>query len=41
MLRNHWKNQIDILDKSLGKIRNSRPIPKHNKKQSTGNQKPT
>ena len=32
------QNPTPIHDKSLGKIRNSRPIPKHDKKQSTANQ---
>jgi hypothetical protein len=31
------KNPTSIHDKSLGKIRNSRHIPKHDKKQSTAN----
>jgi hypothetical protein len=31
MLRKHLKNPKPIQDKSHGKIRNSRPIPKHNK----------
>jgi hypothetical protein len=32
------KIQHQFMIKSLGKIRNSRPIPKHDKKQSTANQ---
>ena len=31
MLSKHLTNPTSIHDKSLGKIRNSRPIPKHNK----------
>jgi hypothetical protein len=31
------KIQHPLMIKSLGKIRNSRPIPKHDKKQSTAN----
>jgi hypothetical protein len=32
------KNPTPVNDKSLGKITNSRPIPKYNKKQYTANQ---
>jgi hypothetical protein len=38
MLRKHLKNPKPIHEKSLGKIRNSRPIPTHDKNQSTANQ---
>jgi hypothetical protein len=38
MQRKHLKNPTPIQDKSLGKIRNSRPITKQNKKQPTANQ---
>jgi hypothetical protein len=31
MQRKHLKNSTTIHDKSLGKVRNSRPIPKHDK----------
>jgi hypothetical protein len=31
MLSKHWTKSNNLHDKSLGKIRNSRPIPKHNK----------
>jgi hypothetical protein len=31
MLRKHLKNPTPVHDKSLGKIRNSKPIPKHDK----------
>ena len=32
MLREHLKNRTPVHDKSLGKIRNSRLIPKYNKR---------
>jgi hypothetical protein len=36
-----WQNLTLLHDKSLGKIRNSRPIPKHNKINISANQRPT
>ena len=40
-MRESEVNPTPLHDKSLGKIRNSRPIPKHSKKQYTANTKPT